>query len=60
MLNSCAPGISVVNIDNGFGAGYSANVINMMAARADAEAAAGLDEAPSTTVTLRAAAAAQP
>ena len=24
MLNSCAPGITVVNIDNGFGAGYSA------------------------------------
>lgn len=28
MLNSCAPGISVVNIDNGFGAGYQAAVIN--------------------------------
>jgi hypothetical protein len=28
MLNSCAPGISVVNIDNGFGAGYMAHVIN--------------------------------
>lgn len=28
MLNSCAPGISVVNIDNGFGAGYSASLIN--------------------------------
>ena len=28
MLNSCAPGISVVNIDNGFGAGYQANLIN--------------------------------
>ena len=28
MLNSCAPGISVVNIDNGFGAGYLANLIN--------------------------------
>ena len=28
MLNSCAPGISVVNIDNGFGAGYlAANII---------------------------------
>ena len=24
MLNSCAPGVSVVNIDNGFGAGYLA------------------------------------
>jgi len=28
MLNSCSPGVSVVNIDNGFGAGYLANVIN--------------------------------
>lgn len=28
MLNSCAPGISVVNIDNGYGAGYLADVIN--------------------------------
>jgi NCAIR mutase (PurE)-related protein len=29
MLNSCAPGVSVVNIDNGFGAGYLANLINL-------------------------------
>jgi len=28
MLNSCAAGISVVNIDNGFGAGYNASLIN--------------------------------
>ena len=28
MLNSCASGISVVNIDNGFGAGYIASQIN--------------------------------
>ncbi len=28
MLNSCAPGVSVVNIDNGFGAGYIAGMIN--------------------------------
>ncbi|MDR3357057.1 MAG: nickel pincer cofactor biosynthesis protein LarB [Spirochaetaceae bacterium] len=28
MLTSCAPGISVVNINNGFGAGYQANLIN--------------------------------
>jgi hypothetical protein len=33
MLNSCAPGISVVNIDNGFGAAYQANLINKMAVR---------------------------
>lgn len=28
MLNSCANGVAVVNIDNGFGAGYMASVIN--------------------------------
>lgn len=28
MLNSCSPGVSVVNIDNGFGAGYFAGLIN--------------------------------
>ena len=28
MMNSCAPGVSVVNIDNGFGAGYFASLIN--------------------------------
>ncbi|CAM3707804.1 nickel pincer cofactor biosynthesis protein LarB [Marinicrinis lubricantis] len=28
MLNACAPGITVVNIDNGFGAGYAAGLIN--------------------------------
>ena len=28
MLNSCAPGVGVVNIDNGFGAGYLAALIN--------------------------------
>jgi len=31
MLNSCAPGVSVVNIDNGFGAGHSAALINSVA-----------------------------
>lgn len=30
MLNSCASGVSVVNIDNGFGAGYLASRINHM------------------------------
>ena len=30
MLNSCASGCSVVNIDNGFGAGYLASRINQM------------------------------
>lgn len=33
MLNSCASGVSVVNIDNGFGAGYLANMINRMGDR---------------------------
>jgi len=28
MLNSCAPGVAVVNIDNGFGAGYIASLMN--------------------------------
>jgi len=28
MLNSCVPGIGVVNIDNGFGAAYLAHLIN--------------------------------
>jgi NCAIR mutase (PurE)-related protein len=30
MLTACAPGIAVVNIDNGFGAGYYADVLNEM------------------------------
>jgi hypothetical protein len=30
MLNSCASGVAVVNIDNGFGAGYMASMINHM------------------------------
>lgn len=34
MLNCCAPGVSVVNIDNGFGAGYLASMINRMAENA--------------------------
>lgn len=31
MLNSCASGVTVVNIDNGFGAGYAASQINFLA-----------------------------
>ena len=34
MLNSCAPGVSVVNIDNGFGAGYTAASVNRLAVEA--------------------------
>ncbi len=33
MINSCANGIAVVNIDNGYGAGYLATQINRLAAR---------------------------
>ena len=35
MLNSCASGVAVVNIDNGFGAGYIASMINHMDAKTD-------------------------
>ena len=35
MINSCAEGVSVVNIDNGFGAGYMAAQINRLALGAD-------------------------
>ena len=30
MLNTCAPGVAVVNIDNGYGAGHLAAVMNGM------------------------------
>jgi NCAIR mutase (PurE)-related protein len=33
MLNSCAPGVSVVNIDNGYGAGHQASQINRLVAK---------------------------
>ena len=32
MLNSCGSGLTVVNINNGFGAGYAASQINALAA----------------------------
>jgi NCAIR mutase (PurE)-related protein len=35
MLNSCAPGVSVVNIDNGFGAGYNAALIHKTMTKRD-------------------------
>lgn len=35
MLNSCSPGVSVVNIDNGFGAGYLAGIINRQSVARD-------------------------
>ena len=34
MLNSCASGVSVVNIDNGFGGGYQAALINRQSVKA--------------------------
>ena len=37
MLNSCASGVTVVNIDNGFGAGYAASQINALAEAAAVE-----------------------
>ena len=47
MLNSCAPGVSVVNIDNGFGAGHQAALTN--AIRSDISARkAGLDTSSGT------------
>ena len=36
MLNSCASGVSGVNIDNGFGAAYQASLINHLGPRDDA------------------------
>ena len=44
MLNSCASGISVVNIDNGFGAGFLANRINQMKGLGGREQGAGSRE----------------
>ena len=38
MLNSCASGVTVVNIDNGFGAGYTASMINHIGRRAELNA----------------------
>ena len=32
-LNSCGSGVTVVNIDNGFGAGYAASQINALASK---------------------------
>lgn len=37
MLNSCASGVSVVNVDNGFGAGYLAGMINHISAGSEKE-----------------------
>ena len=42
MLNSCASGVSVVNIDNGFGAGYLASMINHMEGNRNENTLSGL------------------
>jgi hypothetical protein len=44
MLNSCVPSVSVVNIDNGFGAGYIASMINHLAARTSGRGTEGTSE----------------
>ena len=44
MLNSCASGVSVVNIDNGFGAGFLAHRINQMKSWADGQCALSCEE----------------
>jgi hypothetical protein len=46
MLNSCASGVSVVNIDNGFGAARVASMINRAGEDAGAEAAGGVPDSP--------------
>lgn len=44
MINSCANGIAVVNIDNGYGAGYMATQINRLAVNAEEIPGIGLDK----------------
>jgi NCAIR mutase (PurE)-related protein len=44
MITSCSPGISVVNIDNGFGAGYQANLINRLHTSSEGDDAAKLNK----------------
>ncbi len=51
MLNSCGSGVTVVNIDNGFGAAYAASQINALAA--EAAAAAVRDPAPAVASRAR-------
>jgi NCAIR mutase (PurE)-related protein len=45
MLNSCASGVSVVNIDNGFGAAYQASLINKQVAMSAESKASGTNTA---------------
>jgi NCAIR mutase (PurE)-related protein len=46
MLNSCAPGVVVVNIDNGYGAGVAAARINHVSSRAAVQGAKPIGERP--------------
>ena len=46
MLNSCAPGVAVVNIDNGYGAGYLASLINRKPAPNNQKANIGTSSQP--------------
>jgi NCAIR mutase (PurE)-related protein len=50
MLNSCASGVSVVNIDNGFGAGYQAGLINKQVSRAAEPASKETGAAPRISI----------
>jgi NCAIR mutase (PurE)-related protein len=45
MLSSCSSGLTVVNIDNGFGAGYAASQINALAAEQPGTPPAGISKA---------------
>lgn len=53
MLNSCASGVSVVNIDNGFGAGYQAGLINRQASGKGRTASNEADGAPRMSIACR-------
>jgi hypothetical protein len=54
MLNSCAAGVAVVNIDNGFGAGFLASRINRLAVEGTAPPARGPRHGKATRRTRRA------
>lgn len=52
MLNTCASGVSVVNIDNGFGAGYQASLINHLAVSGSAQESVPQTEQTSKEIRL--------
>ena len=53
MLNTCAPGVAVVNIDNGFGAGYMAGMINQLAGKQPANKKTAGDQEESTDAEIQ-------